>query len=129
MSSYFDAAKIDQFRDFLTKSNEYIIFYGPGAALLDTSAAIMYVDQPKSVLIQRMRAGKAWNLGCSNSKDPKQIYKRYYFVDWQALNSHKNSILSRIEIMADQQSDNTLPWIKGSDLRQTLHQMSVNYLE
>ncbi|MGA6118450.1 class I mannose-6-phosphate isomerase [Sphingobacterium anhuiense] len=127
LSSYFNAEKLAKFHDMLVNNQEYIIFYGPGAALLDNEASIMYVDLPKSVLIQRMRAGKAWNLGCNNSKDPKQIYKRYYFVDWQALNSHKNSILSRIEIMADQQSDNTLPWIKGSDLRQTLHQMSVNY--
>ncbi len=124
LSSYFDAEKINQFRDILVQNQEYIVFYGPGAALLD---AILYIDLPKSVLIQRMRAGKAWNLGCDNSKDPKQIYKRYYFVDWEALNNHKNSILPRIEIMVDQQSDETLAWMLGSDLRQTLHKMSVNY--
>lgn len=127
LSSYFDAERLAKFRDMLANDQEYIIFYGPGAALLDSLLSIMYVDLPKSVLIQRMRAGKAWNLGCSNTKDPKQIYKRYYFVDWQSLNSHKNSILSRIEIMADQQSDETLPWMSGSDLRQTLHEMSINY--
>lgn len=127
LSSYFDNEKLDQFRKTLNTNQEYVIFYGPGAALLDPTASIMYVDLPKSVLIQRMRAGQAWNLGCSNSKDKKQIYKRYYFVDWEALNSHKRSVLPRIEIMADQQSHETLPWIQGNDLRKTLHEMSVNY--
>lgn len=127
LSSFFDTKKIEQFREALRESTEYIIFYGVGAALLDSTNTLMYVDLPKSTLIQRMRAGQAWNLGCSNSKDPKQIYKRYYFIDWEALNDHKRSILPRIEIMADQQSDETLPWILGRDLRQTLHQMSINY--
>lgn len=129
LSAYFDTAKLAALQEILNNAtkNEYIIFYGPGAALLDSSSKVMYIDLPKNVLIQRMRSGKAWNLACSPQTNQKELYKRYYFIDWEILNRHKRTILSRVEILADQQSPENLPWIVGQDLNKTLHAMSENY--
>ncbi|ULT24335.1 hypothetical protein KUH03_35835 [Sphingobacterium sp. E70] len=88
---------------------------------------MMYIDLPKNVLIQRMRAGQAWNLACAKQTSQKELYKRYYFVDWELLNRHKRTILPRVEILADQLSLENLPWISGNDLKETLHAMSENY--
>ncbi len=129
LSAYFDTAKLAALQEILNNAtkNEYIIFYGPGAALLDSSSKVMYIDLPKNVLIQRMRSGKAWNLACSPQTNQKEVYKRYYFIDWEILNRHKRTLLSRVEILADQQSPENLPWIVGQDLKKTLHAMSENY--
>lgn len=129
LAAYFDTVKLAAFEEILnnTAANEYIIFYGPGAALLDNSSKVMYIDLPKNVLIQRMRAGQAWNLACAKQTNQKELYKRYYFVDWELLNRHKRTILSRVEILADQLSLENLPWISGNDLKETLHAMSENY--
>lgn len=127
--AYFDTVKLATLRGMLNQAtdNEYLIFYGPGAAFLDVSGQVMYIDLPKNILIQRMRAGLAGNLACAKQTDQKELYKRYYFVDWELLNRHKRMILSRVEILADQQSAENLPWILGNDLKATLHVMSKNY--
>ncbi|GAA4169503.1 class I mannose-6-phosphate isomerase [Sphingobacterium ginsenosidimutans] len=129
LAAYFDTVKLAAFEEILnnTAADEYIIFYGPGAALLDNSSKVMYIDLPKNVLIQRMRAGQAWNLACAKQTSQKELYKRYYFVDWELLNRHKRTILPRVEILADQLSLENLPWISGNDLKETLHAMSENY--
>ncbi|WP_104382383.1 class I mannose-6-phosphate isomerase [Sphingobacterium sp. HMA12] len=127
--TYFDTVKLAALQKMLNQAtdSEYLIFYGPGAALLDTSGPVMYIDLPKNVLIQRMRAGLAGNLACAKQTSQKELYKRYYFVDWELLNRHKRAIVSRVEILADQQSAENLPWILGNDLKATLHVMSKNY--
>ena len=127
--AYFDTVKLATLRGMLNQAtdNEYLIFYGPGAAFLDVSGQVMYIDLPKNILIQRMRAGLAGNLACAKQTDQKEHYKRYYFVDWELLNRHKRMILSCVEILADQQSAENLPWILGNDLKATLHVMSKNY--
>jgi len=128
---YFDTQKLADLQTIRANAEsiqaEYTIFYGPGASLVDTSSQLMFIDLPKNVLIQRMRAGEASNLGCSRQTNQKETYKRYYFVDWEILNRHKRSILSRVEILADQQSSQNLPWITGKDLHATLLAMSQNY--
>ena len=128
---YFDTEKLTALQNIFLSSrslqNEHIIFYGPGASLLDESKKVMYIDLPKNVLIQRMRAGVALNLGCSTQISQKETYKRYYFVDWEILNRHKRAILSRVDFLADQQSPTDLPWITGQDLQATLLAMSQNY--
>jgi len=128
---YFDTQKLAGFQTILANAEsiqaEYTIFYGPGASFVDTSSQLMFIDLPKNVLIQRMRAGQALNLGCSTQTNQKETYKRYYFVDWEILNRHKRSILSRVEILADQQASQNLPWITGKDLHATLLAMSQNY--
>ncbi|WP_286857820.1 MULTISPECIES: class I mannose-6-phosphate isomerase [Sphingobacterium] len=127
--AYFDTVKLAALQGMLKQAtdSEYLIFYGPGAALLEVSSQVMYIDLPKNILIQRMRAGLAGNLACAKQTDQKELYKRYYFVDWELLNRHKRTILARVEILADQQSAENLPWILGNDLKATLHVMSKNY--
>ncbi|WP_293945199.1 MULTISPECIES: class I mannose-6-phosphate isomerase [unclassified Sphingobacterium] len=127
--AYYDTGKLAALQKMLsqTTDNEYLIFYGPGAALLEATSQVMYIDLPKNILTQRMRAGLAGNLACGKQTNQKELYKRYYFVDWELLNRHKRMISSRVEILADQQSAENLPWILGNDLKATLHVMSKNY--
>ncbi|MGJ1408884.1 class I mannose-6-phosphate isomerase [Sphingobacterium thalpophilum] len=129
LSEYFDIAKMEVLQKTFREAmeDEYIFFYGVGAALLNGADKVMYIDLPKNVLIQHMRSGRAWNLACSPNANQKEIYKRYYFVDWEILNRHKRAIMPRVAIMADQQSPDDLPWITGPDLRATLNLMSENY--
>ncbi|MFN8482413.1 MAG: class I mannose-6-phosphate isomerase [Anaerolineae bacterium] len=103
------------------------IVYGCGAALAEPAASVVYVDVPKNEIQFRSRAGSVTNLGAREPADPKVMYKRFYFVDWPALNAHKADILPRIALIVDGQRPDTPVFMSGDDLRTTLTAMSRNY--
>lgn len=103
------------------------ILIGTGAALADWDAPLIYVDLPKNELQFRMRAGKIFNLGLHETDDFREMYKRFYFVDWRVLNEHKSRLLPRIDIVVDEQRPDNYLWISGNDLRESLDAMSRNY--
>ena len=120
-----DFYSIDMFRSsFRWDRGQPLIIYGPGAALFHDNGFLVYFDLPKNELHYRTRAGKVLNLGASSPDDPGLMYKRFYFVDWVVLNNHKESILDRIDILADSQRRDDITWITGVDFRNSLHRMT-----
>ena len=57
------------------------IIYGLGAFLFGEGYRV-YIDLPKNETQYRSRAGVLRNLGAEFLEDPKQQYKRMFFVDW-----------------------------------------------
>ncbi len=104
------------------------ILYGCGAALAGwDDALLVYVDVPKNEIQFRSRAGSTVNLGASQPTDPKVMYKRFYFVDWIALNAHKAALTPRIDLIVDGQRPDALVFAAGSEMRNALTLMSRNY--
>src|SRR5258708_25277820 len=82
------------------------ILYGSGAALAGWQAPCVYVDVPKNEIQFRSRARSITNLGAQQADAPQTMYKRFYFVDWVALNAHKASLLPHIDwLLEDQRPD------------------------
>ena len=114
------------------KDEEYlqvdmIIYYGTGAALFKEEAYLVYVDVPKNEIQYRARAGSVHNLGANQASDPATMYKRFYFVDWVVLNTHKAELLPKMHLYVDAQ-DAEIPAITSGDaLRKALTEMSHNY--
>jgi mannose-6-phosphate isomerase class I len=106
---------------------EMTIVYGCGAGLLDGEATVVYVDIPKNEIQFRSRAGSITNLGATAPEPAKKMYKRFYFVDWVALNQHKADLLSRIDLIVDGQRPDDITFMASNDLRQALATMSRNY--
>jgi mannose-6-phosphate isomerase class I len=103
------------------------ILYGPGAVLAEWTGYLVYIDVPKYEIQLRSRVGKITNLGARSPASPKVMYKRFYFVDWIALNHHKAEILPRIDLFIDAQATEEPVMISGADLRGAIQQMSRNY--
>lgn len=110
------------------QENTLSIVYGPGAALAGwDDALLVYVDVPKNEIQFRSRAGAITNLGCAAADSLKTMYKRFYFVDWVALNRHKANLLPAMDLIVDSQRPDAPVFMSGDDLRHTLGVMSRNY--
>jgi mannose-6-phosphate isomerase class I len=126
LADFFDPGKLAA----LTPDPEadLAIVYGCGAALAAWPGALLvYVDVPKDELQFRARAGSITNLGASRAAPAKDMYKRFYFVDWVALNAHKAQLVGAMDVLVDAQRPEALVFVRGDDLRQALTRMSVTY--
>ncbi|MEP7220084.1 MAG: class I mannose-6-phosphate isomerase, partial [Bacteroidota bacterium] len=103
------------------------IIHGTGAALAGWDGHLLYIDIPKNEIQFRSRGGSVRNLGSRLPAPPKEIYKRFYFVDWPALNAHKARLLGRIDTIVDEQRAEEPSWMSGDNLRDALEAMSRNY--
>jgi mannose-6-phosphate isomerase class I len=102
------------------------LIIGPGASLAGWDGLLVYIDIPKNEIQFRSRAGSISNLGAMEPADPKKMYKRFYFVDWIVLNTHKRSILSKADIFVDTQNPECPCFMSGELLRHSLLIMSHN---
>jgi mannose-6-phosphate isomerase class I len=102
------------------------LIIGPGASLAGWNGLLVYLDLPKNEIQFRSRASSITNLGAKTSSDPKEMYKRFYFIDWVVLNSHKRAILSELDLIVDTTRPESPLWLTGELLRQSLSVMSHN---
>jgi mannose-6-phosphate isomerase class I len=104
------------------------ILYGIGATLTRwTSYCCIYLDLPKNELQSRARAGVPTNLGVTEALPTKVAYKRSYFVDWPALNTHKLILAPHIDFLVDVQRPDKITSVSGDDLREGLGQLSRTF--
>ncbi len=118
---FFDPAKLAAFN--INYTEDINIIYGCGSSLI-SKGFLIYADVPKNEIQFRSRASAITNLGTTNSYSQKEIYKRFYYVDWIVLNKHKKSLLPRIDIIADTQRPGNPVFTDGHSLRETLTLMS-----
>ena len=126
LGDFFDADRLRLLRP--DSSADLNVVYGCGAALTGWEDLLVYVDLPKNEIQFRARAGSIRNLGAAAPGDPKAMYKRFYFVDWVALNQHKADLLPRVDIAVDAQRPDEPALMDGAALRTGLRVMSRNYV-
>jgi mannose-6-phosphate isomerase class I len=125
LRDFFDAEKLRQLQP---TPKQITILYGCGATLAGwNDALLVYVEVPKNEIQFRSRAGSISALGSHDTGNAKAMYKRFYFVDWVALNRHKATLLPNIDVMVDEQRRDTPMFMSGDDFRDALTAMSQNY--
>lgn len=126
LDDFFEPEKLQNFTP--DPSAAMNILYGTGAALAGWQGHLLYLDLPKNEVQFRSRSGSIRNTGARQAGPAKDMYKRFYFVDWPALNTHKAAILPRIDTIIDEQRPDEPAWMTGYDLRAGLDEMSRNVL-
>ncbi|MBN9393384.1 MAG: class I mannose-6-phosphate isomerase [Chloroflexi bacterium] len=124
LSEFFDLAPL---QERLSQIQGPVIIYGPGAALPGGIEVVLYVDVPKDEIQQRMRNGEVTNLGSARLQTSREMYKRFYFVDWPVLNLHKARLLPGIDWYIDAARADFPTVISGADFRAVLDTMSKDY--
>lgn len=124
LKDYFEPSKLEKLKQKAEAGLN--IIYGPGAQLSGWKGLLIYIDLPKNELQFRARAKSIRNLGASQAFDMKDMYKRFYFVDWVVLNKHKKNILKAIDILVDGQQENHAIRMEGQTLREALKVMGEN---
>lgn len=120
-----DFFRMNELRSIKPDRNSDIdIVVGPGASLCGWKGLLIYFDIPKNEIQYRSRSGSSGNIGIKDSSDPKQVYKRFYFIDWIVLNKHKRKLLPEIDIIADGQHSDVLLWMRGDHFRESLALMA-----
>jgi len=123
---FFDPGKVAAFR--IDNTADINIIYGCGSSLIIKEGFLVYADVPKNEIQFRSRASAITNLGTNNAYSAKEMYKRFYYVDWMVLNKQKKSLLPYIDIIADTQRSGNPVFTDGSSLRQTLATMTKSVL-
>jgi len=126
LNDFFNSEKLNQFSITPSIDSIYIII-GCGAALIEPDAFLIYIDLPKNELQFRVRSGCITNLGAAKTASSKEMYKRFYFVDWIVLNLHKQKLLPAIQLIVDGQRPTEPVMMNGDAFRETLTGISCNY--
>lgn len=121
LADFFDRNALARLRPTPSRTN---IVYGCGAALAGWDGVLVYVDLPKNELQFRSRAGWVRCIGRRQPDAPKPQYKRFYFVDWPALNAHKAELLERIDLAVDGQRPGAPVHVDGRTMRAALGEMA-----
>jgi mannose-6-phosphate isomerase class I len=113
IADFFDDVKLSQ----LVAQNDGVnIVYGCGAGLVNWPARVVYFEVPKNEIQFRSRAGNVKNLGATEPTEAKSQYKRFYFIDWEVFNKHKQALLPLVDVWIDEQRRDDITWMKGPDL-------------
>lgn len=120
-----DFFKIDLLRELKPDPEADInIIIGEGAYLSGWDGLLVYLDVPKNEIQFRSRAGSIGNIGSPQVSDAKEMYKRFYFVDWVVLNKHKQNLLPHIDLITDTQNAAIPVGMDGDIFRQSLTALS-----
>jgi mannose-6-phosphate isomerase class I len=125
LSDFYDLEKLATLQPY--PDADLNVIYGPGSSLAGWQGTLIYVDVPKNETQYRSQAGSVTNLGASKPDSPKNMYKRYYFVDWVVLDQHKSRIMPQADFIVDAQRPLEPTLMHADDLRQCLRQISRNY--
>ena len=123
LGEFFNPEKLSQLQSALKASSKPTIVYGPGASLVSPDAFQVYLEVPKNEIQYRANAGAVTNLGVSTKASPKELYKRFYFVDWVVLSRQKAAVLEEIDLFVDTQRVGEPTFMIGTELREALQVM------
>ena len=128
VKDFFDADKIEKFKNEFSHKHETVFIYGVGATLFAAQYDLLiYFDMTRWESQLRQRRNEVSNLGVSNKELKASLqYKQAYFVDWRVVDRHKKTLMDKWDFVVDTVKKNDPKIVEGKAfneaLRQTAHQ-------
>jgi mannose-6-phosphate isomerase class I len=121
LDDFFDAAKLQDARERVSRASGTVLVLGAGAALVAPQRDLLvYADLARWEIQMRQRRNQIANLGATNFDErPSLKYKRAFFVDWRAADRLKRALLPEIDFLLDTNAA-TPKMITGDMLREGL---------
>jgi mannose-6-phosphate isomerase class I len=117
LQDFFDEKALQQ---ICVSDADITIIYGAGASLTNLPGFTVFLDVPKNEIQFRARAQSVANLFETKAFNAKEMYRRFYFLDWPVLNRHKETLLPKLDLMVDTQRPDTPTFMTGAAFRQAL---------
>jgi mannose-6-phosphate isomerase class I len=111
----------DTLPERVTRDAEIVIVYGPGSALVEHDL-LWYADVPKFHALEAIRRGEVPNLGQRAGEAGSE--RRLLFVDWPAVDRHKQALVGRIDRFVDLTDPDTPRSLDGDSLRDSLRNLA-----
>ena len=100
---------------------DVLVVFGPGSALVEHDL-LWYADVPKRHGLAAVQRGEAVNLGQPRGEVGSE--RRLLFVDWPALDRHKQGLASSIDRYFDMSDPRSPRSLDGETLRRSLHRLA-----
>lgn len=129
IESFFQPAALARLRTLTSiergaAAEKLTIVYGIGAGLIDTVDACWYAEVSKEKIQQLKKASLLRNWGDDSDLTFGAFYKRAYYVEWPALNRHKQNLNLRLGCFIDMHQADHPVAISGDDFRAALEQLT-----
>jgi mannose-6-phosphate isomerase class I len=123
LESFFTPERVAALRALVARVEHGIaLVVGTGATIVASDAdVVVYADITRWEIQQRQRRHQIGNIGANNAAAPAaELYKRGYFVDWQAADCWKNDLLDRVDWYLDTNEADAPRLVAGSLYRRAI---------
>lgn len=121
LENFIDNVKLEVIREKIKNTSGIVVVYGVGASLVCDADLYVYADLARWEIQMRYRSGDIANWKHDNYKeDALKKYKRGYFFEWRAADTHKMNNFDKFDYILDTNAKDNPKMITAHSYQQGL---------